>query len=123
MAAHALYGHGTRWRRPLEEEAGDGGAQMRWRPGPPPRLPWCLRREAGRALPESRGWFRLPADPALCGSPALSASLGVLAGRWARALAELSGLGRPRGWSGAASLALLGFPTSSSALKRGKKQL
>lgn len=89
----------------------------------PPRLPRCLRREAGRASPESRGWLWLRAAPALLGAQALSARLGVPAGSWARALAELSGLGRPWDRSRAACWALLESPTSFSARKRVKNQL
>lgn len=124
MAAAALYGHGTRWRRPLWEEARDGGSQRRWRLGPPPLpLPRCLRREAGRILPMSQGWFRCRAIPALPGAPVLSANLSIHATQWARFLAELPGLGRPRGRSSTACLALLAFPPSFATRKRAKKQL
>lgn len=53
MAAPALYGEGTRWRRPVWEEARDGGAQRCWRPAPPPpRLP----SSPPAAVPEERSW-------------------------------------------------------------------
>lgn len=98
-------------------------AALQARPPSSPRLPRCLRREAGRAFPVYRGWFRVWAVLALPGAPALLVNLGAPAGRWARGLAELPGLGRPRARSSAACLALLAFPTSFSTRKRAKKQL
>lgn len=101
-------GGGSRWRRPDALEA---------RPSSPPNVVleegiWAGSSRVPGVVSASRS----------SGAPALSVSWGVPAGRWARALAELSGLGRPRGWSSAANVALLGFPTSSSALKRGEKK-
>lgn len=53
MAAPALYGHGTRWRRPEGEEARDGSAGRPAPLLPPPRS----------AVPEERSWAGFSSVP------------------------------------------------------------
>lgn len=96
MAAPALYGVGTRWRRPAGEEAHNGGAQRRLRPPPPaPRGRAAVRvpeekgraggaAAAGRVPPQPRCRLRPPAvpggrllSPVLSGAQGRPASPGV----------------------------------------------